>query len=738
MCQAILIPLLDFQARGTGRRFQYATYGPPAPEGGRTIKEYAVRLAPSTQAAAGLTGPASPSSLVPPQYGAYFCSESMLEPLKRYGINPKTRSRDGYAVKLHPLTSCDSQSIAHALAHSTLRGPQADTLLLVDIPSTRGSHTWTLTPNGLLGTHIAPIPPFHFHSAWQDPARPMWTNPERQSSSSAPAPPTYFTTSAPTMRDDLLNVQADGRLAAHLRETPAPHIMEEDAEPNEDLTGDDFTYSHDTTIAFQELLSNIDSHTTELPNVLSTKHYAALTQLPLTYPWARLVLDLKELLISFDRHLITCLIANQVQGNDTPHPGNVLSSFLQHLAQEILLIIAPPGTDDAPPFLHHPEIYGTEFWHAHLNYACTRFALSHGSDRLLGNQICHWTTGSAETCMKVTHLVVFLPPALGAYVLSQHRTKVSSSLSSAVDVSMQDEPHTLRINQSSLLTPPAVIKHQAEQIANARRRAAEGSLAPYTIPLLANTQTRSSKNRVTWTLKFTLPPPAEAGTTRRFSAVPRGYGPSGAHALEGAVRYAYPFDYQHEATTLLPDSDFLSLPDHVTQYGPVRAQTLGLHIPESVKAWLLSGAPRIYDRRDLELPGNRQIALPSILMRYFCSELTIQQFEALLRGKQAENDKALDAAATECRRMKRPKQALARLPHPAASSASISAPLAPAPLGNTPPPSPRIPDTERSRTPPPDRPRPIGMPPGPPVPAPPASPAAAPASSPSFYCLCRL
>ena len=506
--------------------------------------------------------------------------------------------------------------------------------------------------------------------------------------------------------------------------------MEEDAEPNEDLTGNDFTYSHDTTTAFQELLSKIDSNTKELPNVLSTKHYAVLTQLPLTYPWARLVLDLKELLISFDRHLITCLIANQVQGNATPHPGTVLSSFLHHLAQLILLIIAPPGTDNAPPFLHHPEIYGIEFWHAHLNYACTRFAASHGSDRLLGNQICHWTTGTSETCMKVTHLVVFLPPALGAYVLSQHRTKVSSSLSSADDVSMQDEPHTLRINQSSLLTPPAVIKHQAEQIANARRRAAEGSLAPYTIPLLANTQTRSSKNRVTWTLKFTLPAPAEEGTTRRFSAVPRGYGPSGAHALEGAVRYAYPFDYQHEATTLLPNSDFLSLPDHVTQYGPVRAQTLGLYIPDSIKEWLLSGAPRIYDRKDLELPGNRQIALPSILMRYFCSELTIQQFEALLIAKQAENDKELDVAATACRRMKRAKQTLARLPHPAASSTINSAPLAPAPLGNTPPPSPRIPDTGRSRTPPPDRPRPIGMHPGPPPTEPSSITAAAPAPSP--------
>ena len=246
----------------------------------------------------------------------------------------------------------------------------------------------------------------------------------------------------------------------------------------------------------------IDSTTKELPDVLSTKHYAALTQLPLTYPWARLVLDMKELLLSFDRHLITCLIANQVQGNDPPHPGTVLSSFLHHLGQLILLNIAPHDTDDAPPFLQHPEIYGIEFWHAHLNYACTRFAVSHGPDRLLGNQICHWTTGTSETCMKVTHLVVFLPPALGAYVLSRHRTKVSSSLSSADDISMQDGPHTLRINQSALLTPPAVLKHQAEQITNARSRAAEGSLAPYTIPLLANTQVRSSKNRVAWTLQF--------------------------------------------------------------------------------------------------------------------------------------------------------------------------------------------------------------------------------------------
>ena len=130
---------------------------------------------------------------------------------------------------------------------------------------------------------------------------------------------------------------------------------------------------------------------------------------------------------------------------------------------------------------------------------------------------------------------------------------------------------------------------------------------PYTIPLLANTQTRSSKNRVTWTLKFTLPAPAAEGATRRFSAVPRGYGPSGAQY--GPVR-------------------------------PVRAQTLGLYIPDSIREWLLSGAPRIYDRKDLDLPGNRQLTLPSILTRYyFCSELTIHQFESLRNARQAEDDR---------------------------------------------------------------------------------------------------
>ena len=207
-----------------------------------------------------------------------------------------------------------------------------------------------------------------------------WTNPDRYGSSPAPAPPTYLSEPVSTIREDILTVQADTRLLAHLREEPAPHILLEDAEPAEDQSADSFTYSQETVTAFQKLLDHIDSHTQELPRVLSQTHYAALTQLPLTYPWTRLVLDLKELLVSFDRHLVTCLIANNVQGNVAPHPGTVLSSFLQHLAQLLLHIIAPIGAEDPPPFLHRPEIYTLEFWHAHLNYACARFSSTQSSD----------------------------------------------------------------------------------------------------------------------------------------------------------------------------------------------------------------------------------------------------------------------------------------------------------------------------------------------------------------------
>ena len=90
----------------------------------------------------------------------------------------------------------------------------------------------------------------------------------------------------------------------------------------------------------------------------------------------------------------------------------VLAAFLKKLAQIISNIVFPQNAEVPPPFLDN-RIVAPEFWHAHLNYACRQATLSQKGQerRLAGNQLCYWTSADADHCMKVTHLIVYLPPA---------------------------------------------------------------------------------------------------------------------------------------------------------------------------------------------------------------------------------------------------------------------------------------------------------------------------------------
>ena len=78
----------------------------------------------------------------------------MLEPPKRYGINPKSRSRDGFAVKLQPLASCDQQAIADVLANSSLRSSALIMHLFLRFISTQ--------PGSILPSPCGPILIFFF------------------------------------------------------------------------------------------------------------------------------------------------------------------------------------------------------------------------------------------------------------------------------------------------------------------------------------------------------------------------------------------------------------------------------------------------------------------------------------------------------------------------------------------------------------------------------------------------
>ena len=71
-----------------------------------------------------------------------------------------------------------------------------------------------------------------------------------------------------------------------------------------------------------------------------------------------------------------------------------------------------------------PRVFTSEFWHAHFNYAALRtdpaMAAIGSMDGLAGDQICQWNSVAPGSILPATHLSLFLPPPLGAFVLANH------------------------------------------------------------------------------------------------------------------------------------------------------------------------------------------------------------------------------------------------------------------------------------------------------------------------------
>ena len=72
------------------------------------------------------------------------------------------------------------------------------------------------------------------------------------------------------------------------------------------------------------------------------------------------------------------------------------------------------------------RLSSTEFWHAQLNYACLHaepnMAGRGYTEGLAGDQLCQWNTIVSDTIPPSTHLTLFLPPSLAAYVMANHQT----------------------------------------------------------------------------------------------------------------------------------------------------------------------------------------------------------------------------------------------------------------------------------------------------------------------------
>ena len=74
-----------------------------------------------------------------------------------------------------------------------------------------------------------------------------------------------------------------------------------------------------------------------------------------------------------------------------------------------------------PPPLPGP-LMSPRFWHAHLNHACTRAVspLAGTTDNMVGDQLAIWNQVNVRSHEPIpsTHLTIFVPPALGAFILA--------------------------------------------------------------------------------------------------------------------------------------------------------------------------------------------------------------------------------------------------------------------------------------------------------------------------------
>ena len=351
----------------------------------------------------------------------------------------------------------------------------------------------------------------------------------------------------------------------------------EEEAPMEDVgQNDPLQLSDSTRAALDQLLSQIDQATSTVETNLTADSYAALAALPLSYPWSCSVLDLKELLPILDRYVLSCIIASHATlFTDLTHE-QALFPLLRALAQTIVNIISPQASLNTRPVLPK-EIYKVEFWHAHLNYACLRASDAGlpggGAARLAGDQLCHWNTLSPDAMFQATHLIVFLPPCLGAFVLSNHSSHNSAFFKFSSPDAPANEGPTACVKQVANFPLPSLLSNQSDTLTKARAAAAEGYLSPFTIPLLAEPETLVQPARLNWVLRFPLPPPNPL-SNRRFSSTPSyHYGPRTPQALDAAIRYAANFSYDDPIPTHPQAAAFVQLPDPTIKFRDVRRPT---------------------------------------------------------------------------------------------------------------------------------------------------------------------
>ena len=119
---------------------------------------------------------------------------------------------------------------------------------------------------------------------------------------------------------------------------------------------------------------------------------------------------------------------------------------------------------------------------------------------LAGDQLCQWSVQGVNTqsLLSASHLTMFLPPWVGAYLLANH-----SSHASLLSTAHHDRSHFV-VRQNALFHSAQLIPSPYGALHTARTTAITGRLATSILPHLADPGPAAIQKKLTWTLRFPL------------------------------------------------------------------------------------------------------------------------------------------------------------------------------------------------------------------------------------------
>lgn len=214
------------------------------------------------------------------------------------------------------------------------------------------------------GTDTVPLAPQYFVAAYTfSPFRVQQT--WRSPNSAVLAPPSSRPRYVPptnNVKEAVRSSAADVRLLNTLARPPVTQPADDDVEMAGPTIEGEVVYSPEVEAAFSHLLHSL----ADPPFSLDENQYYALSQLPLTYPWPSITIDLRPYVPFLERHIITHLVAGRCLPMAVDVPAHtILDAWLKLLAEAIVHgIFFPHAATYTPPPLP-TALMSSRFWHAH-------------------------------------------------------------------------------------------------------------------------------------------------------------------------------------------------------------------------------------------------------------------------------------------------------------------------------------------------------------------------------------